>query len=253
MKKIILAFFIFVPLFFVTQKLQKTDTSTGAPPYTEDDLEPPDDKYFSDFQNWTRPQGPTKVGLQVGHWKNNEFPDELERLRGNTGSSGGGKWEWEVNLEIVTLTKELLEQQGIVVDILPATVPPRYLADAFVAVHADGSTDKTKSGFKVASPRRDYTRKATQLVSHIESEYEKATNLELDPNVTRNMRGYYAFAWWRYEHSVHPMTPSAILETGFLTNLSDRKTIVSNPDISAKGLAEGIINFLQSNSLLPDA
>ena len=64
------------------------------------------------------------------------------------------------------------------------------------------------------------------------------------------MRGYYAFAWWRYEHAVHPMTASLILETGFLTNPSDRKIIVSKPEVSARGLANGIIKYLESENIL---
>ena len=78
---------------------------TGAPPY---------DPSSSDFvteteeeqlvKNWQRPEGPTKVALQVGHWKNDEVPEELHRLKGNSGAQGGGKMEWEVNFTITQLT-----------------------------------------------------------------------------------------------------------------------------------------------------
>jgi N-acetylmuramoyl-L-alanine amidase len=158
--------------------------------------------------------------------------------------------EWEVNLAIAEETKKILEQRGIIVEILAATVPPEYWADVFVAIHADGSLDRSKSGYKVASPWRDFSGKAETLVKAIEDSYSSATGFKKDPNITRNMRGYYAFAWWRYEHSIHPMTTASILETGFLTNASDRKIIVNQPQISAKGLAEGIINFLQAEELL---
>ena len=224
----------------------------GAPPYSFEDLDPPQTDPYSWLKDWKRPEAPAKVGLQVGHWKNNELPDELQRLRGNTGSSGGGKQEWEVNLAIAEASKEILEEKGIEVDILPATIPKDYWADVFVAIHADGSTDLSKLGFKTASPRRDYSGKASKLLEFIETEYRLATNLEKDPNVTRNMRGYYAFAWWRYEHTVHPMTAAVILETGFLTNSSDRKTIVSRPELSAQGLASGIIEYLKTENLLSD-
>ena len=254
MKKLV--FLLIIPLFllggFITFRsiFKILNNGTGAPPYTFEDLEPPQADPYSWLKDWKRPEGPAKVGLQVGHWKNSELPDELHRLRGNTGSSGGGKSEWEVNLAIAQATKEILEEKDIDVDILPATIPKGYWADVFLAIHADGSTDFTKSGFKAASPRRDFSGKAPKLSEFIEKEYGLATNLNKDPNVTRNMQGYYAFAWWRYEHAVHPMTASIILETGFLTNPTDRKIIVSRPEIPAKGIASGIIRFLESESLL---
>src|SRR3989338_8279735 len=180
-----------------------TPSDTGAPPYSFEDLEPPETDPYSRFKDWKRPDGPPKVGLQVGHWKNSELPEELERLRGNSGSSGGGKAEWEVNLAIAKSTAEILKGKRIIVEVLPATIPPQFWADVFVAIHADGSTDSTKSGFKAANPRRDYTGRAPKLLELIEGEYELSTGFQKDPNVTRNMRGYYAFAWWRYQHAVH--------------------------------------------------
>jgi N-acetylmuramoyl-L-alanine amidase len=64
------------------------------------------------------------------------------------------------------------------------------------------------------------------------------------------MRGYYAFAWWRYDHAVHPMTTAAILETGFLTSPSDQRLLVKNPQKVAEGVSKGIINYLEKKALL---
>jgi hypothetical protein len=72
----------------------------------------------------------------------------------------------------------------------------------------------------------------------------------IDPNITRNMRGYYAFNSRRYEHSIHPMTPGAIVETGFITNASDRRIIVNNPKKSAEGIANAILLFLKETAPL---
>ncbi|KKQ84923.1 MAG: Cell wall hydrolase/autolysin [Candidatus Woesebacteria bacterium GW2011_GWB1_38_8] len=236
-------------LSFIFKKIIN-ERATGAPPYAFEDLEPPEVDNYTWLRNWERPEGPAKVGLQVGHWKNDELPDELKRLKGRTGSSGGGKSEWEVNLSIAQATAEILRSYGIQAEILPSTVPSKFWADVFVAIHADGSNDSSTSGFKAANPRRDYTGNAEKLLKLVEAEYQAATDLPKDPNVTRNMRGYYAFAWWRYEHAVHPMTASLILETGFLTNPSDRKIIVSKPEVSARGLANGIIKYLESENIL---
>lgn len=241
-----------IGIFFVDKFNSKTQLEvSGAPPYGEPQTEAPDSlDPYNYLRNWVRPEGPPKVALQVGHWKSSEFPDELERLRNNTGSSGGGKWEWEVNYKIAEKMKPILEQEGIIVEILPATVPSGYFADVFLAIHADGSTDKTASGYKFASPWRDFSKKADTLVTYLEKSYDEATTLEKDPNISRNMRGYYAFSWWRYTHAIHPMTTAAIAETGFLTSANDRKLIVDNPEISAKAMADAVIKFLREEKKL---
>jgi hypothetical protein len=96
-------------------------------------------QFIDPYANWTRPDGPLRVGLQVGHWKAADAPDEQENLRVNTGASAGGTTEWETNLKITEETKKLLEAKGVVVDILPVTIPPDYWADVFIAIHADGN------------------------------------------------------------------------------------------------------------------
>lgn len=186
----------------------------------------------------------------IGHWKANEFPEELARLRQNTGTSGGCKWEWEVNLDIANNTAELLRNQGIDVDILPATVPPSYWADVFISIHADGSLDKSATGFKVSPPRRDQTGKASELAEKIQLHHQESTKLTVDPNITRNMTGYYAFSHRRYKHAVHPMTTSVILETGFLTNPNDRKIIVDASHVASQGIAVALIAHLESEGLM---
>lgn len=241
---------ILVPiLLFFVSRANVSKTISGAPPYDADGASIIDElSNVSEIVNWKRPDGPLRVGLQVGHWKSNELPEELERLRGNTGSSGYGKSEWEVNHKIAEETAVLLAKEGIAVDTLPATVPPNYWADVFIAIHADGNLDKSKTGFKIATPRRDPTGRATKILDKIRIEYGKATNLSWDEEgISRNMRGYYAFSWRRFEHSVHPMTPSVILETGFLTNNSDAKLLVDSPQIPAGAVAKAVIEFLKEN------
>lgn len=218
----------------------------GAPPYIEDEESLKQNVgRFGDLSKWVRPQGPLKIGLQVGHFKNDELPDELKRLReSGGGTSNGVVSEWEVNLKIAEETKQILEKEGIIVDILPATIPPAYYADAIVAIHADGSTSPDTSGFKIATPRRDMSGKASSLARIIEGVYQKETNLEIDPNISRNMKGYYAFSWRRFEHSTHPMAPAVILETGFLTNPQDADMLIKHPEIPASAIARALIMFL---------
>lgn len=228
-------------------------TYTASVSDTEEGFEEPDETpvYVDPYANWTRPDGPLRVGLQVGHWHADQAPDEQENLRVNTGAQAGGTTEWETSLAIANETKKLLEAEGIVVDILPVTIPPDYWADVFLAIHADGNADTSVSGYKAAAPWRDRTGKAAGFVELLESKYAEATKMIRDPNVTRNMRGYYAFNWRKYEHSIHPMTVAAILETGFLTNAKDRRLIVQQPQIPAQAITSAILEFLNVQRASP--
>lgn len=253
MKKVLFIIPILLLIFGIRWYSKSNDTEiiNGAPPYGVPEEEAPDSlDPYGYLRSWQRPEGPAKVALQVGHLDNKNFPDELSKLRGNTGASGGGTTEVEVNQTIASLTKTYLEDVGVNVEILPATVPPKYWADVFVAIHADGSTDPATTGYKFAGPWRDFTNNSDKLVAILNKEYEKATGLVYDPNISRNMRGYYAFAWWRYEHAIHPMTTAVIAETGFLSNASDRKIIVDQPEISARAIADGIIIHLKQQGLI---
>lgn len=232
-------------LFLWTQNANKY----GAPPYidTPTTVRPELFDRGSDFADWKRPEGPLKVGIQAGHWKTSEMPEEQRRLRERGGgTSGQGVQEWEVNLSIAQLIKPILEKEGIVVDILPSTIPPGYWADVFVSIHADGNPNPLTSGYKVAAPRRDYTGRGGALVSILEEEYEKATGFPRDPNITRNMTGYYAFAWWRFDHAIHPMTPAAIVETGFMTNPQEATVLINSPEVPAQAIAAAILRFLDA-------
>ncbi|HEX6307993.1 MAG TPA: N-acetylmuramoyl-L-alanine amidase [Longimicrobiales bacterium] len=193
---------------------------------------------------WLRPDGPVRVALQAGHWKAAEAPDEQAQLRSN-GTRGGGKAEWEINLGIARRTAALLEEAGYVVDILPTRIPPGYWADLFIAIHADGSADRSVSGYRAAAPRRDRTGRAAEFAGLLTRTYGVATGLPHYPLITRRMRGYYAFNSRRYHHALHPMTVGVILETGFLTSPRDRRIIVGGQDRAARGIADAVVRFLE--------
>jgi N-acetylmuramoyl-L-alanine amidase len=192
---------------------------------------------------WSRPAGPVRIALQAGHWKAAEAPDEQAGLRTN-GTRGGGKAEWEVNLDIAQRTAKLLEAEGYVVDILPTTIPPGYWADLFIAIHADGNTNQTLTGYRAAAPRRDRTGKAAEFADLLEQRYGEATGMRHYPTVTRRMQGYYAFNSRRYHHALDPNTIGVIIETGFLTSPRDREIIVADPDRPARGIAAAASEYL---------
>lgn len=193
-------------------------------------------------EEWQPPEGPVRIGLQVGHWRADEAPRELSRLRGN-GANWNGTAEWEVNLEIARHTGAMLEELGYSVDILPAVVPPGYRAHLFLAIHADASNDPGARGYRVAAPSRDATGRARSFVDLLKRTYGPATGLRRLSDTTRRMRNYYAFNFRRYEHALHPMTIAAIIETGFLTNAGDRDLIMGQPERVARGIVDAITEF----------
>lgn len=192
------------------------------------------------------PPGPKRVGIQAGHWLSNEAPRELERLAGG-GTSGGGFAEWQVTLDLARRTAAILEPYGVQVDVLPATVPASYRAHAFVSIHADGDVSGALRGFKVARPGFSSVPDTDDvLVKDLYAQYEATTGLRRDDaHVSLRMLYYYAFNSRRYCHAVAPGVPSAIIETGFLTNAADRYILLNQPDMIAQGIARGVLSFLE--------
>jgi len=198
------------------------------------------------LDTFTRPEGPWHVALQIGHLNTADAPDELSAIRQNTGAQYGSFTEVEIITEIADLIKADLEASGMKVTILPVTIPPNFYADVFLALHADGSLETSSTGYKIATSRRDQTGKANDLVAALEESYGEVTGLVKDPNISHNMTGYYAFNWRRYDHSIHPLAVSAIVEVGFVTNYRDRLFLTETPELAAKGITDGVKSFLEA-------
>ncbi|HUS17548.1 MAG TPA: N-acetylmuramoyl-L-alanine amidase [Chloroflexia bacterium] len=190
--------------------------------------------------------GPFHVGLQAGHWKIAQLPAELARLRTSTGTSAGGRSEVDLNLDIARRAATLLRAEGVVVDVLPATVPTGYRADAFVAIHADGNNSTRPRGFKIATRWRSAGAFRDQaLVDLLDTAYSAATGLPHDGAVTRNMRGYYAMnTWLGTDSRISSATPAAIIETGYMTNAADRAVLFRQTGTVAAGIARGVLDYL---------
>ncbi|MFN8532117.1 MAG: N-acetylmuramoyl-L-alanine amidase [Dehalococcoidia bacterium] len=194
------------------------------------------------------PPGPKRVGIQAGHWKYDESPEELKNNRLNPGTSGGGKAEWEVNLDIAQRVVDRLREEGHVVDLLDGTPPIRYRAHLFLAIHADGDLSQQFRGYKVGSARFSSTPEADkELCDALWEEYGAVTDLQKQPNqVSNRMTGYYAFNSRRYQHAIAPGVPHAIIETAFLTNPIDREFLFRQPDRVARGIVDGLRRYLDS-------
>lgn len=190
--------------------------------------------------------GQKQVALQVGHWKMENVPWELRALDPHRQAAGGGKMEWEINLVIVQKTAKILEAQGIGVTILSSILPSIYKADVFVAIHADQNPSLPfASGFKVAASAFDQSGKAERLAQLLEQEYIKITGLWQETYIPSSMPYYYAFNSSKFLYAIHPQTPAAIIETGYLSNPRDRAIILTNPDMAAEGIANAILEFLK--------
>jgi N-acetylmuramoyl-L-alanine amidase len=203
-----------------------------------------------DTVSWRRPPGPIRVALQAGHWRAHETPEEQSHLRQN-GTRAAGRHEWEINLDIARRTARLLEQAGYVVEILPATIPPSYWSDLFIAIHADGHPSSSVSGFRAAGSRWDATSRAADFARLLERRYAEITRLAHYPTVTNRMTGYYAFNYYWYTHALHPMTTAVILETGFLTSPRDRRVLVEDPELAARGIADAVRLYAATAYLEP--
>lgn len=190
-------------------------------------------------------EGPRRVGIQIGHLRASEAPNEFPNLPRSVGGSFREFQEVEIATAIAQRARDLLQERGIVVDVIPATVPPSYIADAFVSLHADVDRTATARGFKIAhgtyrSPHD------SALVASLTEHYAAATGLPWDPHVTDDMLDYYAFTWFRYEHALAPHTPAAIVELGFISHPRDREVLIDRADVAARGIVEGILRFLEA-------
>jgi N-acetylmuramoyl-L-alanine amidase len=174
------------------------------------------------------------------------MPTELAIFRKDLGTYGGGRNEPQVTLDISERVAALLEAKGIVVDILPATVPTGYTADAFVSLHADGAGSKDRRGFKIATRYiSDIARQDAMLTELLIEQYAAATGMPLDYRVNPNMRDYYSIAPSQPHYRVSNLTPAAVVEMAYMTNVEDRALLFDGTDI-ASGLAKGILAFLDA-------
>jgi N-acetylmuramoyl-L-alanine amidase len=152
-----------------------------------------------------------------------------------------GLTEADVNYVIALEVVDLLGRRGIQADLLDEydTRLTDYQADALVSVHADSCNIPGATGFKVARVTNSAIPAAEDaLVACLNQEYAIYTGLPQHPaSITDNMTNYHAF------NEIHPSTPGAIIETGFL--LDDRYLLEQKPKIIARGIAAGILCFLE--------
>lgn len=152
-----------------------------------------------------------------------------------------GLTEAQVNEAIAGEVVKLLQRRGIRSELLEEYDDrlTDYQADALVSVHADSCNIPGATGFKVARVTSSAIPEAEdRLVACLYQEYGRYTGLPQHPaSITDNMTNYHAF------NEIAPLTPGAIIETGFL--LDDRFILETKPKLVARGIAAGILCFLE--------
>lgn len=172
----------------------------------------------------------TQIGLLAGHWQSD-----------SGAVCSDGLQEVGVNLAVARQTAALLRTEGYQVEVLPEYAPKLvgFRARAFVAIHADSCVGDL-SGFKVAHHAdADPLGPAARLAAALSREYGRVTGLSPHPStVTDDMRRYHAL------RKIASDTPGVIIECGFLSG--DRELLEHDPDRAARGIAAGVLAFLEA-------
>ena len=191
-------------------------------------------------------EGPVRIGIQPGHWRIHELPDELARLRTSTGAAFGDLREVDLNLAVSRLLVEKLTAAGYAAELVPAAVPAGYRADLFVSVHADRADVPNRQGWKLSPPWRPSPR-ARALAEAMKASFRASGLAEDSGGITANMRGYFAFSWWRFSNTLSPYTPAVLIEMGFMGNAADRARMRDNPALYADLILNGIRGYLNGH------
>jgi hypothetical protein len=191
--------------------------------------------------------GPRWVSLQIGHYRNENFPEELQHLRNNTGAHAAGVSEVSLNEAVARKTAAFLIERGYNVDILDATVPVGYVTDLFLSIHADGNDSTSWRGFKATAPWNSVPA-SEEFVRILYEEYGQATGLPTDPVTSVGMADYYAFNPVTYRHAVSSNVPGTLLEMGFVSNPEDRRVLTQQQDRVAWGITNAIDRYFRSGA-----
>jgi len=145
--------------------------------------------------------------------------------------------EVDLNLRIATLLKQELIQDGFNVVLLDETDErlEGFLGLVVVSIHNDTCLyiNESATGFKVkAAPNTLHPELAERLSNCMVNRYQIVTQMDFVNYVSEDMSEYHAF------EKFDPKTPSIIVETGYM--LLDRKILTEQPELIAKGLADGL-------------
>lgn len=184
--------------------------------------------------NWYR-----RVGIVSGHRGPEDDPGAV---------CDDGLTEAEINFNVATRVVRNLRDMGYSVDLLDEfdTRLDNYQAAALVSIHSNDCTDygEVVTGYLVAkAAARAEGGPDTRLAECLAQYYGQATGLRRGESLTIDMTDYHSF------REIHPLTPAAILELGFMR--ADRDLLTQQPDLLAQGITQGIVCFLNPNNTNP--
>lgn len=168
-------------------------------------------------------------------------------VSGHRGNDSGavcpdGLTEAEINFNVARLVVAELQRIGYTVDLLDEFDPrlDNYQAAALVSIHANTCQNYgyEVSGYMIAAAAARITSRSVDdlLVECVARHYEGMSGLSRHAGTTVDMTDYHAF------REIHPQTPAAILELGFM--YSDRELLTGQPDLLSRAILEGVLCFV---------
>jgi N-acetylmuramoyl-L-alanine amidase len=156
-----------------------------------------------------------------------------------------GLRENDINFEVASKVVLALRQRGYSVLLLDEFDPrlEDFQAAALVSIHSNDCRDygEVISGFLVAkADAKPSGGPDDRLADCIGTLYGQITGLMWRPGATIHMTDYHSF------REIHPLTPGAILELGFMR--ADREKLTNQQDMLAQGITEGILCFLEPDN-----
>ncbi|MBR2370809.1 MAG: N-acetylmuramoyl-L-alanine amidase [Clostridia bacterium] len=194
--------------------------------------------------NDTEPNGPGSDEMKV-------------KVTSGTVGVATGIWEYQLNLDVALLLRDLLLDEGYSVVMIRETnnvtisnveraeIANRYRAAAFVRIHANSSANaNTKGALTICqTPNNPYNadiyKECRGLSKNVIDEFCRATGFEND-GVWENdtMTG---INWCR--------VPTTIVEMGYMSNASEDKAMATEEfrNNAAKGIFAGVVKYVQAN------
>lgn len=182
-----------------------------------------------------------KVGIVSGH-------------RGPENDPGAvcpdGLTEASINFDVATRVVRNLRALGYSVDLLDEFDARlnNYQAVALVSIHANTCQDfgEFVSGFLVAKAAvRPEGGQDSLLAECIARHYGERIAIQRRFSLTADMTDYHTF------REIHPLTPAAIIELGFMKD--DREILTTRQDDMAQAITDGVLCFLQPPAVNPNA
>jgi N-acetylmuramoyl-L-alanine amidase len=181
--------------------------------------------------NWLK-----RVGIVSGH-RGPQVPPDPGAV------CPDGLTEASITFAVAQLVVRNLRASGYSVDLLDEFDPrlDNYQAAALVSIHANTCQEwpgEIVSGYLIAraAARSSVAGNDDILVNCVSQYYAQMTGLQRRDGVTVDMTDYHTF------REIHPLTPAAILELGFM--LADRPVLTGKHEEMAQGITDGILCFL---------